>query len=586
MLKNARISDEKRRMCRGDLETTINALKDCHKTQSILQLLGLPASIVNWQDQRVKHGEVISSYIARKNDRTGKRLVKEAHYRIKNQNWKVDRPSTSITTTREIQRKSVNGESSEEQVRRMSRIIQGVMDEEVVRKLQKCLVGTMSTICSSSQVEDRLRSAVQPWSESYRASERVTWIKLFGVSLHCWNHGTFKMIAEQWGECLAMGENTFQAMGCEEMTILITTSRKESIDEIVDLEASRDIFKIRAVEQPTSRSDNAGRKQEEKEATAMVDFESLTGRSSDSSDEKKLERWQEKNDSQLCCMGNIPRGGDLSGEDEDDRNIGEEAIVGLRKNDDGWEKEQKQIEEVIELEERDVEEVSRILLKNAGVNEEMKNNLNDLSSCERLFESKAVEDMVHMGFTNDISNIISNSEEAQHDGILFDGEVGKSNHGIYREDKDQRLGLSAQMKEDFVMLNSSHNQRSKVGKNKKYFSMQRFQEKYVVTQRNNRKCIIKKNQKKVLNEEEVTELEGRSLSDFDLQARWQRQKMKAKETLQIGRELGIQFIGSEEESVQSWLVCCFDGIVCMAKIGGVDVCKKIGFCWRFSAAAV
>ncbi|KAE8715614.1 Glycosyl hydrolase family 10 protein / carbohydrate-binding domain-containing protein isoform 2 [Hibiscus syriacus] len=200
--------------------------------------------------------------------------VKEAHYRIKNQNWKVDRPSTSIATTREIQRKSVNGESSEEQVRRMSRIIQGVMDEEVVRKLQKCLVGTMATVCSSSRVEDRLRSAVQPWSESYRASERVTWIKLFRVPLHCCNHGTFKRIAEQWGECLAMGENAFQAMGCEEMTILIATSRKESIDEVVDLEAGRDIFKIRVVEQPTSRSDNAGRKQEEKEATAMESVQS------------------------------------------------------------------------------------------------------------------------------------------------------------------------------------------------------------------------------------------------------------------------------------------------------------------------
>ncbi|KAE8663180.1 hypothetical protein F3Y22_tig00113096pilonHSYRG00215 [Hibiscus syriacus] len=73
-------------------------------------------------------------------------------------------------------------------------------------------------------------------------------------------------IAEQWGEFLAIGENALQERGCGEVTVLIATDRKESIDEVLDLEVG---------------------------------------------------------------------GGCLSGEDVEERNIGEEAIMGLRTNDDG-----------------------------------------------------------------------------------------------------------------------------------------------------------------------------------------------------------------------------------------------------------
>ncbi|XP_039004721.1 uncharacterized protein LOC120131927 [Hibiscus syriacus] len=282
-----------------------------------------------------RHGDVVSSYIARKNDRLGKRFgfvrfskkedteramqrlngfwlfgyrlsVKEARYRAKNSSGDLNSPANSNTVIRVPNDKSIAEEVSETLTRRRSRSIQGVIDDEVVRKLQKCLVGTMATVCSSTQVVDRLRVGglgevrikfmggrdfllefvdeelytfmkehnwsflrevfleVNPWTESYRASERVTWIKLIGVPLHCWNHNTFKRISELWGECLAMGENALQESGCEEMTILIATRRKELIDEVVDLEAGRDVFKIRVVEQTTSRGDTCSHKKKSK----------------------------------------------------------------------------------------------------------------------------------------------------------------------------------------------------------------------------------------------------------------------------------------------------------------------------------
>ncbi|KAK8624718.1 hypothetical protein V6N13_089605 [Hibiscus sabdariffa] len=91
---------------------------------------------------------------------------------------------------------------------------------------------------------------VQPWSESFSVPERVTWVELMGVPLHCWNHQTFRNIAEVWGELLALGENAFQSFGVGRMSILISTSHLEKINSIIQLEARNDWFQVRVEEIP------------------------------------------------------------------------------------------------------------------------------------------------------------------------------------------------------------------------------------------------------------------------------------------------------------------------------------------------
>ncbi|KAE8661701.1 hypothetical protein F3Y22_tig00113725pilonHSYRG01912 [Hibiscus syriacus] len=236
--------------------------------------------------------------------------------------------------------------------------------------------------------------------ELYRASERVTWIKLIGVPLHCWNHNTFKRIAEQWGEFLALGENALQELGCEEMTILIATSRKDLIDEVVDLEVGRDVFKVRIVEQSTNRSESSCRKQEAKANLATVDSSSSTGRSTDSSEEKNSVRWQEEDDSHLVCIGNITKGDFLSGMDEEERNIGEEAILGQRVNALSFREIQKQCA-LVEVHEGEVaQDDIMILIQAVGAKDGRNDILKDLSIWEGSLGSKAVEDTDFMGLTN------------------------------------------------------------------------------------------------------------------------------------------------------------------------------------------
>ncbi|KAK8714274.1 hypothetical protein V6N13_149467 [Hibiscus sabdariffa] len=78
--------------------------------------------------------------------------------------------------------------------------------------------------------------------------ERVTWVEIFGLPLHCWNQQSFKNIAEAWGSLEAVGENTLQGQSCEKVAILISTEQGETIDKLVEFTAGKEKFLIRVSE--------------------------------------------------------------------------------------------------------------------------------------------------------------------------------------------------------------------------------------------------------------------------------------------------------------------------------------------------
>ncbi|KAK8644116.1 hypothetical protein V6N13_123431 [Hibiscus sabdariffa] len=92
---------------------------------------------------------------------------------------------------------------------------------------------------------------IQPWSESFSVPKRTTWVELFEVPLHCWNHQTFRSIAETWGDLIALGENVTQSCDVEKMTILLSTSQLDKIDSVIDLEAGNESFQICVAEVPS-----------------------------------------------------------------------------------------------------------------------------------------------------------------------------------------------------------------------------------------------------------------------------------------------------------------------------------------------
>ncbi|KAK8697205.1 hypothetical protein V6N13_113357 [Hibiscus sabdariffa] len=66
---------------------------------------------------------------------------------------------------------------------------------------------------------------VQPWSETFHLPERLVWVEVFGVPLHCWNHITFIRLAGIWGSLEALGENATKFFNGEKLTMLTLTDK-------------------------------------------------------------------------------------------------------------------------------------------------------------------------------------------------------------------------------------------------------------------------------------------------------------------------------------------------------------------------
>ncbi|KAH1108246.1 hypothetical protein J1N35_012014 [Gossypium stocksii] len=117
------------------------------------------------------------------------------------------------------------------------RKVQGHVEDELLWNLQKCLVCELVSVCDSKSLIDRLAKIglreilvrriqgrfflveipdeelldmlrqtdwsylkdffinIVPWSEKLKIKERVTWIEVSGVPLHCWNYETFKQMS-------------------------------------------------------------------------------------------------------------------------------------------------------------------------------------------------------------------------------------------------------------------------------------------------------------------------------------------------------------------------------------------------------
>ncbi|KAL4387762.1 hypothetical protein GQ457_09G013100 [Hibiscus cannabinus] len=90
-------------------------------------------------------------------------------------------------------------------------------------------------------------------------------------------------------------------------------------------------------------------------------------------------------------------------------------------------------------------------------------------------------------------------------------------------------------------------------KEKRYCSLSDFQDKALsVLERKKKERAIRKERKKAKSQE-VSELSGRSLSDSDLMARWESATKEARNAMELGKKVGIQFVGDERQMVMySW----------------------------------
>ncbi|KAK8661614.1 hypothetical protein V6N13_091212 [Hibiscus sabdariffa] len=119
-------------------------------------------------------------------------------------------------------------------------------DNELYGTLQKTEWSTLSEVFTE----------VHPWSESFITPKRVVWIELAGIPPHCWNHQTFKRIAELWGEFIFLGENALHSSGLEKVMLVLATKQWERIEMVIDLEVGNVLFPVRVSETLSPKEKN------------------------------------------------------------------------------------------------------------------------------------------------------------------------------------------------------------------------------------------------------------------------------------------------------------------------------------------
>ncbi|KAE8704162.1 hypothetical protein F3Y22_tig00110458pilonHSYRG00095 [Hibiscus syriacus] len=86
------------------------------------------------------------------------------------------------------------------------------------------------------------------WKESIYQMERVVWIEIDGLPLHCWNEVSLKRLVGLWGRFEVFGENVKHHIDCEKVNMLISTSAEARIDETVDVVVENKKFIVRVLE--------------------------------------------------------------------------------------------------------------------------------------------------------------------------------------------------------------------------------------------------------------------------------------------------------------------------------------------------
>ncbi|KAL4385330.1 hypothetical protein GQ457_15G029650 [Hibiscus cannabinus] len=311
-----------------------------------------------------------------------------SYWRRVNRDQKTQATNQKIPVKTPVeQRVSMGGQSISEhtiwqehspQEEKARKKVTGHVEEETLWKLQSCLVGFTASENDSIRISDRLCcwglgeikvkkmagrvflleiedkqmynslketgwsilqeifTEICPWSESFRTPERTVWIELNGVPPHCWNHQTFKRIAEQWGELIFLGENALQSSGLESMTMVISTKQWERIESIIDLEVGKFKFPIRVSEIPPPRANLIVRQSIEKEKSRGIinDFQSesssSTGRNSERDESSGDNIVGNGNDINSNDLGNINLSTDNQAPRDLDRQIGIMELQGSK----------------------------------------------------------------------------------------------------------------------------------------------------------------------------------------------------------------------------------------------------------------
>ncbi|KAL4283199.1 hypothetical protein GQ457_16G029250 [Hibiscus cannabinus] len=499
----------------------------------------------------------------------------------------------------------VSTEMNKTEVGRRLRI-RGHIESEDLWKLKSYLVGEMPTVCTTESVRDRLHQwglgdikvkrlggksfilwiedndlykmledlqwsylkeifcSISTWSENGTQIKRATWLEIIGVPIHCWNDTTFKRLIQNWGEFEAFGENLDCSLDCEKMKILITTQQVQKVCEVVELEVGSMIYEIRVTEigfsDPLLKcplSENF-----ERRSKSETSFSSEDNRSNSPIESVYRHTHSGEEELNAAIIGNrqiLEKGDSDMG---NGRSLGECDLVGvnIEKNVEGpTETTEKNENKNILSYSKPNTNWAELLFKNQLVRNENKSVKIDwevgsdiLVTKEPNSENINPKSPKTLG-SNQNQPFSKNQDTSFTKGLENPQSVGGR---VREEGQDTEKAIdwvsSAESEESFRNTERVFfpEWESKRERKKRYGSMNQLQDKVLSEKEKKKTDRAIRREKKNEKNCEFSELSGRSLSESDLVQHWEIVSKKAKKALEVGKSLGIEIDGNEEEVIK------------------------------------
>jgi hypothetical protein len=91
-----------------------------------------------------------------------------------------------------------------------------------------------------------------PWQPKLLSESRDIWIQLYGIPIHAWEEGSFKMVAGRFGVFLDFDEATVAKHRLDVARVKLRTVRRGMIDNVVQLKVQGVAYDVWVVEERCS----------------------------------------------------------------------------------------------------------------------------------------------------------------------------------------------------------------------------------------------------------------------------------------------------------------------------------------------
>ncbi|KAK2413385.1 zinc finger CCCH domain-containing protein [Trifolium repens] len=107
----------------------------------------------------------------------------------------------------------------------------------------------MEVMKANKEWWDNTFTKVIPWKPNLVSESRETWIQLYGIPLHAWEEGTFKMVAGRLGVFMDFDEATVAKHRLDVARVKLRTVRRGMIDTVIQLKVQGTRFDVWVVEE-------------------------------------------------------------------------------------------------------------------------------------------------------------------------------------------------------------------------------------------------------------------------------------------------------------------------------------------------